>query len=169
MELRRRHGFGPLPSSSASHSGDGKKGAGKGKKAAVAQAEVDLVWFEGPVSTDVAGMQSALIDLWLLGYADDMMTSQGSTFGYVAHGRAGRSPLLVSKEAACFREMSSEPCMHVWSFLPLQRLLGAGREACYDKRTMSAWFSRAMCHPFDTEIISDFSAANPSIELAALL
>ena len=32
-----------------------------------------------------------------------------------------------------------------------------------------AWFSRALCHPFDTEIIADVSAANPSVDLASLV
>jgi hypothetical protein len=39
------------------------------------------------------GMHGALLDLWLLGYADEMYMSHGSTFGYVAHGTEGnRTP-----------------------------------------------------------------------------
>jgi hypothetical protein len=80
-----------------------------------------LIWWDGPVATDVAGMQGALIDLWLLGYTDDIIASHGSTFGYVAHGRVGVAPLLVSEQGACTRELSAEPWCASWcrSCVPL--------------------------------------------------
>ena len=103
---------------------------------------MELVWWDGPVATDVGGMQGAVLDLWLLGQADDMLASHGSTFGYVAHGRVGRPPVLVTETGSCVRELSAEPCLHVWAFMHLTK--------CYDKAHMAAWFSRELCHPFDT-------------------
>ena len=32
-----------------------------------------------------------------------MVVSHGSTFGYVAHGRVGRPPLLVTPTGSCVR------------------------------------------------------------------
>lgn len=138
QELKERHGL------------DGRDGAPL------------LVWWDAPVSTDVSGMHGALLDLWLLGFADEMYMSHGSTFGYVAHGRVGVPPSIVSKTGSCTREISAEPCMHVWSFLRLSA-------QCFDKTTMSPWFSRELCHPFDTELVEWVDAANPETPLSPLL
>lgn len=121
-----------------------------------------LVWWDAPVATDVSGMHGALLDLWLLGFADEMYMSHGSTFGYVAHGRVGVPPSIVSKTGSCVTEISAEPCMHVWPFLRLSA-------QCFNKTTMSPWFSRELCHPFDTELVEWVDAANPEMPLSPLL
>jgi hypothetical protein len=63
---------------------------------------------------------------------------------------------------SCLRELSAEPCMHVWPFLRLSA-------QCFDKTSMSPWFSRELCHPFDTEIVDWVDAANPGTPLSPLL
>ena len=62
---------------------------------------------------------------------------------------------------ACVRELSAEPCMHAWPFL--------NYATCYDKSTMSAWFSRELCHPFDTEIVQWIDDANPRNKLSTAI
>ena len=125
------------------------------------QGRPRLVWWDAPVATDVEGMHGALLDLWLLGYADEMYMSHGSTFGYVAHGRTGVAPSIVTETGSCVRELSSEPCMHVWPFLHLTQ--------CFDKTSMSPWFSRELCHPFDVEMVDWVDKANPKSPLSELL
>ena len=70
-----------------------------------------LVWWDAPVATDIAGMHGAVLDLWLLGFADEIFMSHGSTFGYVAHGRVGMPPSIVTGTGSCVKEISAEPCV----------------------------------------------------------
>lgn len=74
-----------------------------------------LVYKEGPISrSDVEGQRSALVDLLILAECDHIVTTQMSTFSYVAHALASKVPYIVNFQGACVRDISSEPCMHAW-------------------------------------------------------
>lgn len=59
----------------------------------------------------------ALTDMWLLSFMDDIVSSPRSTFGYVAHGLAGITPIVFLRlgaetipELACERTNLPGPC-----------------------------------------------------------
>lgn len=64
----------------------------------------------------------AWLEMYLLSLCDELVTSAGSTFGYVAQGLRGITPLMVlksegdKKAASCFRDLSMEPCFHKPSY-----------------------------------------------------
>ncbi|MQL89064.1 hypothetical protein Taro_021638 [Colocasia esculenta] len=60
-----------------------------------------------------------LAEMYLLSYADVLVTSAWSTFGYVAQGLAGVRPWILVRphgakmpEPACVRDVSMDPCCH---------------------------------------------------------
>nr|XP_043607810.1 galactoside 2-alpha-L-fucosyltransferase-like [Erigeron canadensis] len=62
----------------------------------------------------------AWADMYLLSLSDKLITSPGSTFGYVAQGLAGLTPWILHmpvnetvKKPPCSRALSMEPCFHV--------------------------------------------------------
>nr|XP_043638748.1 galactoside 2-alpha-L-fucosyltransferase-like [Erigeron canadensis] len=62
----------------------------------------------------------AWVEMYLLSLSDKLITSPGSTFGYVAQGLGGLTPWILhmpDNEAVqnppCTRAMSMEPCFHV--------------------------------------------------------
>jgi hypothetical protein len=54
----------------------------------------------------------AFVDIFLLSRTEYMISSWGSTFGYLAHGISGRPPFSVDLQKRCCRLLSSEPEMH---------------------------------------------------------
>lgn len=56
----------------------------------------------------------ALVDLWLLGECDDVVLTPGSSFGWVAAARTGRTPLTLTKWGKCVRPISPSPPAHGW-------------------------------------------------------
>lgn len=62
----------------------------------------------------VAGIQAALMEMWLLGEADELIISPYSTFSYVAHGRTGLTPHIATRDGKCFKTLSSQPCTLYW-------------------------------------------------------
>ncbi|CAA6669057.1 unnamed protein product [Spirodela intermedia] len=61
----------------------------------------------------------AWAEIYLLSFADVLVTSTGSTFGYIAQGLAGIRPWILVRpyggkmpEPACMRETSMDPCFH---------------------------------------------------------
>ncbi|KAJ4764888.1 fucosyltransferase 2 [Rhynchospora pubera] len=62
----------------------------------------------------------ALAEMYLLSYCDKIVTSAGSTFGYVSHGLAGSMPWIIRPPSwmypgngpACIKSLSVEPCLH---------------------------------------------------------
>ena len=63
---------------------------------------------------DLDGQRFALQDLLLLSLCDEIITTQMSTFSYVAHALSGRVPYVVSLQGTCVKDISSQPCMHAW-------------------------------------------------------
>ncbi|EEF35162.1 Galactoside 2-alpha-L-fucosyltransferase, putative [Ricinus communis] len=62
----------------------------------------------------------AWVEMNLLGMSDVLVTSSGSTFGYVAQGLAGLTPWILSRpeswkasDPACHLGLSMEPCLHI--------------------------------------------------------
>nr|XP_043639558.1 galactoside 2-alpha-L-fucosyltransferase-like [Erigeron canadensis] len=65
----------------------------------------------------------AWADMYLLSLSDKLITSPGSTFGYVAQGLGGLTPWILHmpvnetvQNPPCNRAMSMEPCFHVPPF-----------------------------------------------------
>ncbi|CAN7035478.1 probable fucosyltransferase 8 [Brassica rapa] len=61
--------------------------------------------------------QKALADIYLLSLTDNIVTTERSTFGYVAHGLGGLKPWILYEpknqkvpEPPCVRALSMEPC-----------------------------------------------------------
>lgn len=80
---------------------------------------------EGREVHDVERDREALVEMWLLSFCDDLLTSEYSTFGYFAAGLAGIRPYLMNNAHASFlptylengRPMCTkidtiEPCYH---------------------------------------------------------
>ena len=60
-------------------------------------------------------MRDAVVENWLLGEADEILISPYSTFGFVAHGRTGLKPYIVTSDTLhCFQMDTSQPCFQYW-------------------------------------------------------
>jgi len=68
----------------------------------------------------VDGQRAALVDLLVLSRCDFIITTQMSTFSYVAHALTGKTPYIVNFQGACVRDISSEPCMHAWRHVAIR-------------------------------------------------
>jgi hypothetical protein len=68
-------------------------------------------------SRDREAVKHAMVEMWLLSTVDDMIVSEKSTFGHVAHGMKSHVPLVVRvenrKEPICSRAHSAEPWFHL--------------------------------------------------------
>jgi hypothetical protein len=58
----------------------------------------------------VRGIQDAVLEMWLLGEANNMVMSPYSTFGDIAHARTGLIPHKVARNGVCTRQLTSHPC-----------------------------------------------------------
>lgn len=88
-----------------------------------------VLMFERPVTRKVmSGHATAIIDMMLLSLTEDVVVTSMSTFGYVAAGITSHTPLLVTFQAQCIRELSSQPCFHKWSYVFDAK--------CYDRHQM---------------------------------
>ena len=74
---------------------------------------------ESQQSGDLIHDMKAWAEINLLSYADDLVTSAQSTFGYVSQGLAGVAPWILLRpqkaevpEPSCIRDISIEPCFH---------------------------------------------------------
>ncbi|XP_024528795.1 galactoside 2-alpha-L-fucosyltransferase-like [Selaginella moellendorffii] len=56
--------------------------------------------------------EKALAEMFLLSFCDELITSPGSTFGYVGHGLAGIKPWILDNKKNCSKMVSLEPCFH---------------------------------------------------------
>lgn len=56
------------------------------------------------------GIQDALLEIWLLGEANNMIMSPYSTFGDIAHARTGLVPYKVNRNGVCTKQLTSHPC-----------------------------------------------------------
>jgi xyloglucan fucosyltransferase len=75
-------------------------------------------YYEQEVTRKInVGHATALIDMFLLSLSDDIITTSMSTFGYVAAGIASLPPVLLSFQAQCARELTSQPCFHKWMYV----------------------------------------------------
>ncbi len=89
-------------------------------------------------------MHRAFVDLWLLGETVSVVTTCGSTFGYVAHARRNLKPIVITLDTAEAIPMNtSEPCMHTWPFL-LELKCFRG-----NFHTAMATFGHLNCRPWD--------------------
>jgi len=59
-------------------------------------------------------MQDALVEMWLLGQTNEIIISPYSTFGYVAHGRTGLVPHVVTSDLHCLKSDTDQPCFQYW-------------------------------------------------------
>jgi hypothetical protein len=56
------------------------------------------------------GIQDALLEMWLLGEANNMIMSPYSTYGDVAHARTSMIPHKVGRNGQCTKQITSQPC-----------------------------------------------------------
>ncbi|CAM6125972.1 unnamed protein product [Calypogeia fissa] len=54
--------------------------------------------------------RKVIADMWLLSFADDMVSSPRSTFGYVSHGLAGIKPIVFNQYGISKEEVPNPPC-----------------------------------------------------------
>jgi hypothetical protein len=86
-------------------------------------------YYEQEVTRKInVGHATALIDMFLLSLSDDIITTSMSTFGYVAAGIASLPPVLLSFQAQCARELTSQPCFHKWMYVK--------HGSCYNRTSM---------------------------------
>ena len=104
-----------------------------------------VFWQEGNIShRSSSAAHTAFVDMWLLGDTASIVTTCGSTFGYVAHARTNIKPITITLDSAEAVHMNtSEPCLHAW---PL--LLDA---ECFRGTFQSAMatFGHRNCRPWD--------------------
>jgi hypothetical protein len=63
-------------------------------------------------------MHRAFVDVWMLGESASIISTCGSTFGYIAHARANIKPITITLDTAEALQMNtSEPCMQAWPVL----------------------------------------------------
>jgi hypothetical protein len=104
-----------------------------------------VFWQPGDISaSSSSAMHRAFVDMWLLGETVSVITTCGSTFGYVAHARSNLKPIVVTLDTAeAIQLNTSEPCMHTWPFLlELKCFRGNFRSAM-------AQFGHPHCRPWD--------------------
>ena len=104
-----------------------------------------VFWQSGDISAgSSSAMTRAFVDMWLLGEAVSIITTCGSTFGYVAHARSNLKPVTITLDTAEAIPMNtSEPCMHTWPFLlELKCFRGNFHSAM-------AQFGHLHCRPWD--------------------
>jgi hypothetical protein len=112
-------------------------------------------YFEQEVTRKInVGHATALIDMFLLALSDDIITTSMSTFGYVAAGLASLPPVLLSFQAQCARELTSQPCFHKWMYVK--------HGSCYNRTSM---ISPGLCNLL---FLSKFLPYCSSINLSSL-
>ncbi|GAQ85034.1 fucosyltransferase [Klebsormidium nitens] len=80
--------------------------------------DIYTVSHEGSQQTNTRSHdQKALADVWLLGYADTLMITRGSTFGYIARAIGDSRAWLIDHDSAtsemgCVESATAEPCYH---------------------------------------------------------
>jgi len=74
---------------------------------------------------ELDGQRFALQDILLLSLCDEIITTQMSTFSYVAHALSDTVPYIVTLQGTCVKDISSQPCMHAWRHI-------AVAAACYN-------------------------------------
>lgn len=69
---------------------------------------------DGKEVHDSRHQAEAMIDMWVLSMSHVLVTSQESTFGYIASGLGGVFPYFIDKEPGkgCFIGLGVEPCFH---------------------------------------------------------
>ena len=72
--------------------------------------------------------EGALVDLWVLGSCDELITTPTSSFGYIAAALADVAPVTVTKWGKCLRPITSAPMSHAW---PLVQAV-----SCFDSRML---------------------------------
>lgn len=60
--------------------------------------------------SSTAGIQDAIIEMFLLGEANNMIMTPYSTFSDVAHARTGLVPYKVNRGGQCTRLLTAQPC-----------------------------------------------------------
>ena len=78
-----------------------------------------VFWQAGSISHgSSSAAHRAFVDMWLLGDTASIVTTCGSTFGYVAHARTNIKPITITLDTAEAVQMNtSEPCLHAWPVL----------------------------------------------------
>ena len=56
------------------------------------------------------GIQDAVLEMYLLGEASNMIMSPYSTFGDISHARTGLVPYKVGRNGQCTKQLTSHPC-----------------------------------------------------------
>jgi xyloglucan fucosyltransferase len=66
---------------------------------------------EGEQQTGLLGHERKVIaDMWLLSFADDIISTPRSTFGYIAHGLAGMKPVVFNRFGVDKERVPHPPC-----------------------------------------------------------
>ncbi len=109
-----------------------------------------VFWQTGDISaSSSSAMHRAFVDLWLLGETASIVTTCGSTFGYVAHARSNLKPIVITLDTAeAIHINTSEPCMHTWPFL-LELKCFRG-----NFHTAMAQFGHLHCRPWDMCVLN---------------
>jgi hypothetical protein len=69
------------------------------------------------------GLESGIIEIWLLSECEDIIVSAASTFSRVAYGLKGQPPMVINRRNQCFRKRTSQPCFFKWN---------SHRNQCFD-------------------------------------
>jgi len=79
---------------------------------------------------DEEGVQNALVEMWLLGEVDHIITTPYSTFGYSAHARTSKIPYTVTHDKMCYKLLSNQPCFQYW--------FGILRASCFEDSMLTS-------------------------------
>lgn len=88
-------------------------------------------------SGKTAGLEGALVDLFVLGACDDLILSAGSTFSYVAQSLQGHPGVTVTRQGKCVRSLSSDP--------QSGRFPDLATQSCWNAQTMWGVSNDQLC------------------------
>eukprot|EP01116_Phalansterium_solitarium_P016520 TRINITY_DN3850_c0_g3_i1.p1 TRINITY_DN3850_c0_g3~~TRINITY_DN3850_c0_g3_i1.p1 ORF type:complete len:485 (-),score=191.66 TRINITY_DN3850_c0_g3_i1:281-1735(-) len=73
-----------------------------------------IVYYNGTITTtfenNKAGQMVSFLHWWLLGEADDLITTEVSSYGTVAAARSGIDAIVCNHKKFCMRRLSPSPC-----------------------------------------------------------
>jgi hypothetical protein len=76
----------------------------------------------------LSGLEGAVVDLYVLGAAADLVMSAGSTFSYVAQSLQGKPGVTVTRQGKCVRALGHSPMSGSFP--------DAADEACWSAKSM---------------------------------
>eukprot|EP01103_Thecamoeba_quadrilineata_P002482 TRINITY_DN12435_c0_g1_i1.p1 TRINITY_DN12435_c0_g1~~TRINITY_DN12435_c0_g1_i1.p1 ORF type:complete len:511 (-),score=91.90 TRINITY_DN12435_c0_g1_i1:72-1604(-) len=80
-----------------------------------------ILFYEGKIITTFdlnhEGQETSFLTWWLMGECQDIITTEGSTYGTSAAARAGIAPVVCNHARFCFRRLTPQPCQQVPYYL----------------------------------------------------